>query len=410
MDAGTTTNRLAPERRPKLVYVASSFPYGRNDTFFAPEVRELVRQGVDVLVVPLRPRGALTTADAAAFTVRKPLLDREIARDAVAELLRAPRHTLALLAGLLRAPAPPVLVRNLAAFPKALWLARLARARGADHIHAQWAGPPSTAALVASRLSDIPWSFTAHATEIHADNLLREKSQSAWFVRFVARAMMDRARHAAPGADESRWVLLRLGVEVPRRARPLPSNDPPVLLLAASFTGRKGHLLLLDAARRLIAAGHRLEVWLAGAGPEEEEVRRQARRLELDEVVRFHGYVRSAQVLEWLARGKVDVVVLPSESEGLPVSLIEALAYGVPAVASDVGGVKELLGDGCGELVPPGDPAALAAALGRVLASPATRAEYARSGRARVEREFAVEDVVARLRELFGFGAFRDRA
>lgn len=389
--------------RPRLVYVVSSFPWGRNDTFFAPEVRELGRQGVDVLVVPMRPRGGLTTPDAADVTLGKPLLDREIAQDALAELAGAPGQAIPVLRLLARSPAPNVLLRNLAALPKAIWLARLARNWRADHIHAHWAGPPSTAAMIAARLSGIPWSFTAHATEIYADNLLREKCRSATFVRFVARAMMERARQVAPGVDESRWTLLRLGIDLPDRSSRLPENDPPVLLLPASFTGSKGHGLLLDAVRRTVDERHPLEVWLAGTGPAEEETRRQARRLGLDEVVRFHGYVPNAEVLGWLAQGRVDVVVLPSESEGVPVSLIEALAYGVPAVATDVGGVAELLGDGCGKLVPPNDPAALAGALTRVLASPGARGAYALAGRERVEREYAVERVVARLRELLGF-------
>jgi glycosyltransferase involved in cell wall biosynthesis len=387
----------------RLVYVASSFPWGRNDTFFAPEVRELVQQGVEVLAVPMRPRGPLTTPDAAGSAIRKPLLDREIARYALAEVARAPLATVSLVRLLLRSPAPNVLLRNVAALPKALWLARLARQWDADHIHAHWAGPPSTAAMIASRLSGIPWSFTAHATEIYADNLLREKCRSAAFVRFIARAMMERARGVAPGVDESRWVLLRLGIDVPARVPPPPANDPPVLLLAASFTGTKGHSDLLEAGRQLVEAGRRLEIWLAGAGPKEGEIRQQVRRLELDDVVRFPGYVPNDQVLEWLATGRVDLVVLPSESEGVPVSLMEALAHGVPAVATDVGGVAELLGEGCGELVPPGDPGALAAALARVVDSPRLRAEYAEAGRARIEREFAIDRVVGRLRELLGF-------
>ncbi|MFL5961000.1 MAG: glycosyltransferase [Gaiellaceae bacterium] len=391
-------------RRPRLVYVASSFPWGRNDTFFAPEVRELLRQGVELLVVPMRPRGPLTSPDAGPLAVRKPLLDLEIARHSLAELLRAPRETAALVRLLLRSPAPRVLLRNLAALPKAVWLARLAREWQADHIHAHWAGPPSTAAMIASRLSGVPWSFTAHATEIQADNLLREKCSSARFVRFVARAMMERARRVAPGVDESRWVLLGLGVELPPSLPGQPAaNDPPVLLLAATFTGGKGHALLLEAVRQLRDEGRHAEAWLAGSGPAERETRLLAHRLGLDSVVRFHGHVPNDQVLAWLAQGRVDVVALPSKSEGLPVSLLEALAHGVPAVATDVGGVAELLGDGCGELVPPGEPAALAEALGRLLSSPELRARCAAAGRARVEREFAVEGVVARLRQLLGF-------
>src|SRR5207302_2606791 len=135
------------------------------------------RQGVDVLVVPIRPRGALTTGDAADVAVRKPLLDGAIALGFLRELVGSPRRTIGALR--LVAAAPRLLFRNLVAFPKATWLAGVARRWEADHIHAHWAGPPSTVAMIASRLSGVPWSFTAHATEIHANNLLREKVESA---------------------------------------------------------------------------------------------------------------------------------------------------------------------------------------------------------------------------------------
>lgn len=392
-------------RRPKLLYLASSFPYGHNDTFFGPEVRELARQGVDVCVVPIRPRGPLTTDDAEPVAVRKPLLDGEIVRAAAAEIVRAPGATLAAFRLLLCSPRPNVLARNLAGFPKALWLARRAREWPADHIHAHWAGPPSTVALVASRLSGVPWSLTAHATEIRANNLLREKSRSAAFVRFVARAMMERARSVVPEVEEGRWALVRMGIEVPPPppAAVRPLNDPPVLLLAASLVPGKGHDVLLRAVQQLTRDGRAVEVRLAGDGSLRDALAVQIRELGLGGVVRLHGYVPNRRVLEWLANGEIDVAVLPSDSEGVPVSLLEALARGVPAVATDVGGIPELLGEGCGVLVPPRDPAALAAALERLLSSPQLRAECARAGRARVEREFAVEPVVLRLRELLGF-------
>lgn len=393
-------------RRPRLLYVASSFPYGQNDTFFGPEVRELRRQGVNLLAVPVRPRGSLTTPDAESVSLRKPLLDREIARAAAAELLRSPRTVLGAFLLLFRSPAPNVLLRNLAALPKALWLARLARTWQADHIHAHWAGPPSTVALVASRLSAVPWSFTAHLADIEARNLLHEKSGSAVFVRFVAYAMQDLMRQSAPGADESRWVVLRLGIELPPpRDVPAPANDPPVVLFAARFDPEKRHATLLEAAATLVRDGERLELWLAGTGRLRSLAEQQARDLGLEGTVRFLGYVMNAEILEWLRKGRIDLVALPSDSEGVPVSLIEALAHGVPAVASEVGGVPELVGDGCGLLVPAGDPEALAEGIRRLLGSSRLREDVSRAGRARVEQEFAVERVVARLRELLGFSA-----
>lgn len=390
----------------RLLYVTSSFPYGLNDRFFAPEVRELVRQGIDVRSVPVRPRGPLTTEDAESLTVRHPLLDLEIARAALAELLRAPVAVTRAFALLLRSPAPNVLFRNAAAFPKGLWTARLARSWGADHIHAHWAGPPSTVALIASQISGVPWSFTAHFADIAANNLLREKSASARFVRFIAAAMMDLARETAPGIDESRWVLLRFGVELPESCVPRETlNDPPVLLMAARFDSEKRHDLLVYATRRLLERGVGVEVWLAGrGGRREEETKELVRRLGVDQSIRFRGYIPRPEILEWLASGQIDAVVLPSDGEGISVSLIEALAHCVPAIGTDAGGVRELLGDGCGELVPLDDADAFAEAIERVLRTPDLRDRIVRAGRARVEAEFAVSSVVSRLKQLLGFG------
>lgn len=391
-------------RPPRLLYVASSFPYGQNDTFFAPEVRELVRQGVNVLAIPVRPRGPLTTPDAEPLTTRKPLLDAEIAGAAFAELLRSPAATIAAFSLLFRSPAPNVLIRNLAAFPKALWLARRARTWQADHIHAHWAGPPSTVALIASRLSGVPWSFTAHLADIQARNLLYEKCASPVFVRFIAHAMQDLMRECAPGVNESKWIVVRLGIELPlRRKGSPPTNDPPVVLFAARFDPEKRHATLLKAIATLVREGEQLELWLAGSGRLLPSTKRQAVELGIENVVRFLGYTPNAEILEWLESGRVDVVAQPSDWEGVPVSLIEALAHGVPATASDVGGVAELVGEGCGLLVPEGDHNALADAIRRLLNSPQLRAEVSLAGRKRVEREFAVEQVVTQLRDLFGF-------
>jgi glycosyltransferase involved in cell wall biosynthesis len=390
---------------PKLLFVASSFPYGLNDLFFEPEVRELVRQGVDVLCVPVRPRGPVTTPDAESRSLRHPLFDLDIAAAALAETLRAPGAVVSTFAFLFRSPRPKVLLRNVVSFPKALWLARLARSWGADHIHAHWAGPPSTVALVASRISGVPWSVTAHATDIAANNLLREKSTSAQFVRFIATAMMDRARETAPGIDESRWVLVRFGIDVPERpARPPAPNEPPVLLMASRFDPGKRQDLVIRATRRLLDEGLELTVWLAGrGGPVEEEAKELARRLGVEHCIRFQGVVPRPTVLEWLASGQIDTAVLASDREGIPVALIEALAHCVPAVGTDVGGIGELLGDGCGELVPLDDADALAAGIARVLRTPELRENMVRAGRARIEGEFAAASVVHRLRELFEF-------
>ena len=127
-----------------------------------------------------------------------------------------------------------------------------------------------------------------------------------------------------------------------------------MLLTAARFDVEKRHGTLVEATRRLVDEGFDVQVWLAGAGPLKEQVERQVHGLGLEHVIRFLGFVMPEQLLEWLSTGLIDLVVLPSDAEGIPVSLMEALSHGIPAVACDAGGVTELLGDGCGEVVPIG--------------------------------------------------------
>src|SRR5262249_41693432 len=97
-----------------------------------------------------------------------------------------------------------------------------------------------------------------------------------------------------------------------------------------------------------------------------------------------------------------DVFVQPSRSEGLPLAILEAMATGVPIVATRVGGVAEAVIDGeTGLLVPPGEPAALARALGMILDSADRGARLAREGRARAEKEFSVQAMARRYSDLY---------
>jgi len=90
----------------------------------------------------------------------------------------------------------------------------------------------------------------------------------------------------------------------------------------------------------------------------------------------------------------VDVLVLPSHTEGTPNVIAEAMAQGLPVVATDVGGIPDMLGGGAGLLVPVGDARALAAAMLRLAGDPALRAAMGRAGRARYEAHFAPEAVL----------------
>ncbi|MCA3747878.1 MAG: glycosyltransferase [Rubrobacter sp.] len=392
----------------RLIYVTSTLPYGKKEAFVIPEVRELLRRGHEVLVVPAYPRGEVLHGDAKPLlpgTVSEPLLSLRVVRAAARTVLAHPRGAAEAVRLLLASRSLRVLLRNLSALPKALWLADLARRWGAGHIHAHWATVPATVALVAGGISGIPWSFTAHRFDITEDNLLRPKVRRAAFARAISRRGAREIRElTGSGAAE----VIHMGIELPPRPAGLPGPDGRALV-AANLLEVKGHVYLLQALRLLKDRGVTVRLDVAGDGPLLGELAGEVRRLRLEDRVAFLGLVPHGRLLERMRGGAWGMFVLPSivtasgEQEGIPVSLMEAMGCGVPVVATATGGIPELLDGVDGALlVPPKDQEALAGAMERLLREPGLRERLAVAGRRRVEEGFSVESTVDRLERLFG--------
>ncbi|BBL79334.1 colanic acid biosynthesis glycosyltransferase WcaL [Rubrobacter xylanophilus] len=392
----------------RLIYVTSTLPYGKKEAFVIPEVRELLRRGHEVLVVPAHPRGAILHGDAKPLlpgTVSERLLSGRVIGAAARVALAHPRRVASALGLLLRSRGPGVLLRNLAAFPKALWLSDLVRHRGAEHVHAHWATVPATVALVAGTVTGVPWSFTAHRFDITEDNLLGEKVRGAGFVRAISRrGAREIQKITGFGAAE----VIHMGVELPPRParRPGPSDRA---LVAANLLEVKGHVHLFRALGVLRDRGVGVRLDVAGDGPLLGELAREVRRLRLEDRVAFLGLVPHGRLLERMRGGAWGMFVLPSivtpggEQEGIPVSLVEAMGCGMPVVATATGGIPELLEGVDGALlVPPEDPEALADAMERLLREPGRAERLAAAGRRRVEEEFSVRSTVDILERLFG--------
>ena len=394
----------------RLIYVTAGFPTGSGEAFFAAEVEALRDLGHDVRIVPIRGRKQVVHDDAQAllrFAVVRPLLDATIAWTALTEVARRPGPAVAALGVVLRARSLRVALKNLAVAPKALWLASLARSLRAEHIHAHWAGTTASAALIASRVSRTPWSFTAHRWDIDEDNVLGRKTAEAAFARAIDRLGAEQvAAHASPGAEV---LVVHMGVPLGESQPPSRHNEGGSLLVlaAGNLVDKKGHRVLVDAAGLLSARGTPVTVEIVGDGPLEERLQARIDSSSLGEVVRLAGPMPHGRLLGELASGRWHVVVQPSvvlpdgETEGIPVTLLEAMAHGVPVVASAIGGIPELLDGNAGLLVPPDDPGALADALARLAADPELRAELAESGRRRIAEEFEAGTVARRLSQLF---------
>ena len=402
----------------RIVYVTERLPFGDGETFIVPEVEALLAEGHQVLILPRVSRNPVVHDDVAALVVRTRQLPHPaaIATAVAGALVRHPARTVSAFWRLRRTRPRRRALSNALATAQGIWVARLARAWGADHIHAHWAHLTATLAMGASAVSRLPWSFTAHRFDIILNNLLTEKLRSARFGRFVGRETLALARPLVDPDALARATVLHMGVAVPPvSVAEAPATPTTVVLCPARLVAVKGHRHLLDAAALLVVRGIAFELWLAGDGPEGPGLLRRVDELRLGAHVRMLGTVPHAKLLQLYRERAVHCVVLPSVDlgggvfEGMGVALMEAMAHGIPVIATRTGGIPELLEDGAGVLVPPADPGALADALERVLGSATLRTELSRAGRQRIEEEFDVVAIAGELARGFAGEPARDR-
>jgi glycosyltransferase involved in cell wall biosynthesis len=274
------------------------------------------------------------------------------------------------------------------------------RRRGIRHLHVHFANVSADVAMLVAEFGGEgwTWSFTMHGPTEFSDveaHRLRQKAEDAEFVACIS----DYARSQLLAiADPGRWhrfVVARLGV-VPQEPRTRPGGEPPNFLVVGQLARRKGHDVLLHALARL---RHEARLTIVGDGPERERLERLASELGVRDRVSFEG-ARGQHELRGYYEA-ADVFCLPSFQEGLPVVLMEAMAFGVPVVATRIMGVPELVDDGVsGVLVTAARVDELATALDELLDDPARAEAIGRVGRERVRREYDLEANVGRLSEL----------
>lgn len=346
----------------RIVYVLKVFPK-ISETFIAEELAELCRRGIELRILSLLPpRAGL-------------------------------RHDIVATAGLgeLTSYEPKDFSEIVEEFRPQL-------------IHAHFATEATTMAIELATEHGIPFTFTAHGYDIHrkAPADFGARAAAAKAVVTVSQANADYIARTF-GVPASHIRIIPCGVDT-ERFQPATANglmaDTPLIVCVARQVAVKNLGLLLDACSLLAKRGRNFRCLLVGDGPCRDELEEKRARLGLTETVQMPGAAEQAEVLKWWQRAAVGV--LTSDNEGMPISLMEASACGVPVAATAVGGVPELIADGAtGLLVPPNDAGALAAALERLLGEPDLRARLGMAARQRAEEEFSVRKQVDRLLALW---------
>jgi glycosyltransferase involved in cell wall biosynthesis len=328
--------------------------------------------------------------------------------------------------------SPWFILGGLTIMPKVAHAARQMLSDGVVHVHCHFANHPATAGLVVHRLTGLPFSFTAHGSDIHKDrHMLCRKVSEAAFVVAVSRSNADVIAGECGSGARAAMHVIRCGVDLDRFRPPqqdaelptaqgagadlqgwadasgqVPDATPLSIVAVGTLHEVKGQTHLVEACRRLVADGVHVRCELIGDGPDREALAAQIQAAGLADAVRLAGVLPHDQLAERMRAA--DVLVAPSvpssdgRREGLPVVLMEAMATGLAVVASDLSGIPELVEDGVtGLLTPPGDPAAIAAALARLAREPDLRRRLAAAGRGRVQAEFDQTLSAQRLVDLF---------
>jgi glycosyltransferase involved in cell wall biosynthesis len=280
-----------------------------------------------------------------------------------------------------------------------LGLLELLRLLRQEHPHLVHVNSAKAAALgrLAAWLAGVPiriytvhgWAFLAHRGLASAAYRWVERTLRPLTTVTVCVSENERQTGlAARACEEETTIVIRNGVTTRAGDLAEPRSARPRLVMVGRLQAPKDPITLVRALALVSARG--LEALLVGDGPERAAVEDEIERLGVGSAVRLLG--ERTDVPELLATAHV--FVLSTRSEGLPLSVLEAMAAGLPVIASNVGGIHELVADGVsGVLVPPDDPDALAEAIERLVEDPSLAQRLGRAGRRRVAENFDLEAV-----------------
>lgn len=392
----------------KIAYLLHRFPE-ITDTFIKREIRSLQGFGTDVRVISVWKPGASETtpeimrewAGDTHFLLPRSLLS--IVLVLLTSLVRSPIRLAGTLAFALSTSRPGLqgVAYQLVYFVEAVLAADIIRREAVDHVHNHIGDQSGTVTMLAAKLSGIGYSITFHGWPVFFDAKhyrVKEKVLGATFTRAISFFCRSQLMMFSGCDDPSTFKVVHCGLELTKyRYRP-PKVSVRRVFCAARLSAQKGHAFLIQAIKVLVDRGHDLELRLAGDGPMKQKLLVLANELGLSERVRFLNSITEDQVIRELEAS--DLFVLPSFVEGLPVSVMEAMAIGVPVISTNIAGTSELVEDGnTGLLVRPSDAQALADAMVKMIEDYGFRLRAAELARKKVDDEFDLGKECARLNE-----------
>jgi colanic acid/amylovoran biosynthesis glycosyltransferase len=388
------------KRNLRVGYVMTHYPRTAQ-TFISGEIDAVERAGASIHCFAMNSPDAseLQTADARERHAQTLYLKSRPVDAVLAMCQFFMRHPIAMsriaFAALRTAGGcPRRMLRRMAHYIQAASVARAVKRREIDHIHAHFGLAPATIAWLASEMASlrgmqVKFSFTIHGFHDFVDPdeaRLDIKAKHAAHVVCVSDYTRSQLCRITPPALWPRFSVLRCGVDLnkfvfhPRKLNALS----PVILAVGRLSAEKGFSVLIEALAQLHSDNIPARLRLAGDGPLRAALEDAVQGYGLQDYVVFTGEISPSEVRSELENA--DIFCLPSFNEGLPISIMESMAVGVPVVTTWIAGIPELAENGVTALtVPPADSKALTAAFKTLCGDPNLAADMAINARSRVE-------------------------
>ena len=391
----------------EVAYLFERFPsFGQ--TFAYREVAELERQGMKVHVYSIRRPTGEPEQDWDADLVErvhylpeeKPLVaevDRILKSKAVSDQVRAAVKEWGRQSDFLR-------------LYQAIYIGVRLREEGLRHIHAHFAGMAARTAYWINEFFAVPYSFTAHANDIFAPRdfavslakLIERAAAAVTVSDYAVRLLQERFPKSA-----AKIYRVYNGVDLARFSATDFGSAPPAIISIGRLIEKKGFADLISACALLRARSRTFQCSIIGEGPLQESLRAQIAAADLKQSVELAGPLRQTEIAQQLAHATIFALPSTRDADGgmdnLPTVIMEAMAAGLPVISTPLGGIPEMLEDGInGELVPERDPAALSAAIERLLDDPERARQLGERSRQIAREKFSIETSARQLQQHFG--------
>ena len=400
----------------KVAYVANRFPRWGGG-WVANEVKGLTAAGIDLDIYSFKPpfTEVVGQEGVRASVARTTYVPRGSSRACLAAalscLIRTPLGFFRGLATALRLGGRMARGGHIL---EVFFLADRIRGSGARHIHAQHADYLADAALAAAACLGLPFSLTGHANDLYTNpGRLKLKIRAASFIATCTGFNETYLKGMLDPSDAIKVARVYHGVDLARFApRPAgaPVPSPERLVTVTRLKEKKGFPWLLEALALLVSHGRSVTLDIYGDGDRRDAIVAHAKQLGLSGRVSLRGAIEHERIPQALAGAGLFVlpcVVLPNQDrDGIPNTIIEALAAGVPVVSTAISGIPEAVRDGeSGLLVPERDAQALAEAIELMISDERLRARCAAAGRRIAEENFSIEATGRALSDLFRRGS-----